>query len=221
MKIVAISDTHNQLDKIKIPQCDLLIHSGDLTMSGTVPELAQAAADLRALKTQRICKNIVCVAGNHDFGLERDPYVTEYMFADLGYLRDSFKIIDGLTVYGAPWTPRFFDWAFNVDRGYDIRQVWNTIPDDIDILITHGPPMNILDYSPYGKVHAGCEELALAVQRVKPKLHCFGHFHGEAGWTQHKDTLFVNASTCDEKYRPVNKPIVINYDGENFEVDNS
>lgn len=221
-RIVAISDTHNQLDKVEIPYCDLLIHAGDHTMSGTPNELAMASSMLRRIKTSGVAKTIVCVVGNHDKGLSKDPYVCESMFADLNYLRDSSIIIKNLKIYGSPDSPTFgYGWVFNVDRGYDIRQKWNMIPDDVNILITHGPPMGILDYSPYGKVHAGCEELAVAVKRIKPALHIFGHFHSQHGFVNRKNTIYINASSCNEKYIPIHKPIVIDYNGENFIVDKS
>jgi hypothetical protein len=84
--------------------------------------------------------------------------------------------------YGSPWSPEFCDWAFNAERGEQSRAIWSKIPDDVDILITHGPPHGILDYVPRSKEHCGCEELLKVVkERVKPRLHIFGHIHETYG----------------------------------------
>ena len=77
------------------------------------------------------------------------------------------------------------------------------------MLITHGPPAGILD-QPFGNgEHAGCELLLKRVEEVRPRLHVFGHIHGSYGQTRIGETLFVNASLCDERYQPVNRPHVI------------
>ena len=92
------------------------------------------------------------------------------------YLCDESLTLDGVKFYGSPWQPRFFDWAFNKDRGAPLKAIWDKIPLDTDVLITHGPPHGILDLT-FDKIKAGCEELLLAVQRIKPKVHVFGHIH--------------------------------------------
>ena len=126
------------------------------------------------------------------------------------YLEDSGVEIKGLKIYGSPHQPTFFDWAFNVRRG-KLKQYWDRIPEGLDILITHGPPKGILDQSePHlGSEHLGCDELMAAVERVKPKLHVFGHIHGGYGKVGYVNTTFINASICDEQYRPTNQPWVI------------
>ena len=94
-------------------------------------------------------------------------------------------------------------------RGPEIKTMWDLIPDSTDILVTHGPPHGILDSVVHGATvtHVGCEELTLAVQRIKPKVHVFGHVHEGYGMQEINGTIFVNASHVDERYRPVNKPI--------------
>jgi len=89
-------------------------------------------------------------------------------------------IIEGVKFYGSPWQPRFFDWAFNLDRGEEIKKKWDLIPMDTDVLITHGPPYGILDLTHEGE-KVGCEELMKAVLRVQPKIHIFGHIHEAYG----------------------------------------
>lgn len=91
------------------------------------------------------------------------------------------------------------------DRGADIKQYWDKIDINTDILITHGPPHGILDE--VNGCNVGCEELLLAVQRIKPKYHIFGHIHEGYGQKTIDGTTYINCSHVDGKYRPVNQPI--------------
>jgi Icc-related predicted phosphoesterase len=146
--------------------------------------------------------------------------------SDVTYLMDSELVIESsefsrpIKIYGSPWQPRFYDWAFNVDRLSDkLEQIWKKIPDDTDILITHSPPNGVRDFTQarYGNENVGCEMLRFRVEQVKPLLQVFGHIHGAYGAAYVNDILYVNASTCDERYRPINKPIIVDlieYDGE-------
>ena len=97
--------------------------------------------------------------------------------------------------------------------GDEIKGKWDMIPDDTDILITHGPPQEIRDFVSnwrQGDMNVGCELLRYQLEnRLKPILHVFGHIHGAYGAALIKDTLYVNASTCTERYVPSNKPIVV------------
>lgn len=83
-----------------------------------------------------------------------------------------------LSVYGSPWQPEFYDWAFNYPHnGREAEQIWSRIPDATDILITHGPPYDILDQCDDGN-KAGCRVLRRNIEeRVRPRLHIFGHVH--------------------------------------------
>lgn len=204
MKIVCISDTHSLHKKIKIPEGDLLIVAGDITNKGNLTDLSMFNQWLGKLKF----KEKVCIAGNHDFCFERDLSLAKSVLSNATYLHDSEVIIDGLKIYGSPWTPKFFNWAFNVDRGPDIWKYWENIPLDTDILVTHGPPYGILDKNLAG-TFTGCESLFRRVSELSLKLHVFGHIHESYGQVKIGETLFVNASICDVNYAPVNAPIVI------------
>jgi Icc-related predicted phosphoesterase len=118
----------------------------------------------------------------------------------------------GLKVWGSPWQPRFFDWAFNLDRGPDLAAKWALVPDDTDILITHGPPVGILDRTFRG-TETGCADLLARVKVVKPRLHLFGHIHEAAGVVETPDTLFVNASIGTERFTG-RGAVVVSWDGE-------
>lgn len=219
MIIDCISDLHGYYPKLE--GGDLLIIGGDLTARDTSIQ----HSDFKLwLYKQKYRKKIV-IAGNHDaafLGLQPDEYifssynintVAQISYAD--YLLDSSVEFEGLKIWGSPWTPEFLNWHFMKKRGEELREVWDKIPLDTDILVTHGPPYDILDQVTLSSrgdkfKHAGCEELLKAVMRVKPKLHVFGHIHGEGGKQMTIGrTTFVNAAIMDEDYNPVNKPVRI------------
>lgn len=217
MKIVFISDTHNQHDQVKVPDGDILIHAGDATMLGRMNEIAAFGVWFRSLPH----KHKIFVAGNHDWMFAKNQMMARQLLnngliggvrtPEIIYLEDSGTTVEGLKIYGSPWQPTFFDWAFNLDRGEAIRHKWDLIPEGLDILITHGPPINIHDQiaAHLGSEHLGCEELLAAVERVKPKMHVFGHIHGGYGQTKYENTHFINAANCNEQYKPVNEAIVV------------
>jgi hypothetical protein len=149
----------------------------------------------------------VVIAGNHDFAFERTPEARTWI-SRATYLQDEEVTVAGLRIWGSPWQPRFFDWAFNLDRGEPLRQVWSQIPAGIDVLVTHGPPRGILDRTARGEP-VGCDDLLAAVGRVRPRLHVFGHIHEAYGKVARDGVTFVNASSCDLGYAPVQAPIVV------------
>ena len=210
-RVVCISDTHNCNEEIVVPDGDLLIHAGDATTVGSVEQLRAFNRWFASLPHERK----IFVAGNHDWMFERDNDLARRLLdSSIVYLQDSSTEIDGLKIYGSPWQPRFFDWAFNLNRGPELAVKWAMIPDDIDILITHGPPNGILDLVPRKgwDENTGCEELRKRVEQIaklgRLKLHAFGHIHCGYGVHEEFGVKFVNASTCDEQYSPTQPPIV-------------
>jgi len=124
------------------------------------------------------------------------------------YLEDEATTVCGYRVYGSPWQPEFCQWAFNLTRGPECRSAWEQIPSDTEILITHGPPLGHGDRC-MSKQRAGCADLLHTVQqRVRPLYHIFGHIHEGYGQTTDGHTQYINASTCDGRYRPGQAPIV-------------
>lgn len=211
-RIVCLSDTHNCNEQINVPDGDILIHSGDATVMGTVDEIKRFNSWFSSLPHKRK----IFIAGNHDWLFEKDNERARMLLdRSIVYLQDSSTEIDGLRVYGSPWQPRFFDWAFNLNRGYEMAGKWKLIPNDIDILITHGPPNGILDLVPRKgwDENAGCEELRKKVEEIaalgRLKLHVFGHIHCGYGTHERFGVKFVNASNCDEQYFPTQPPIVV------------
>ena len=211
MRIVCISDTHLREPPGGVPEGDVLIHAGDLTMTGTESETEQALHWLDRLPQQ----HKVVIAGNHDFLFEGRAARARKVMAShptLTYLQDSAATIGGLKFWGTPWQPWFYNWAFNLRRGMEIRARWDLIPSDTDVLIVHGPPAGWLDRNGEAR-ECGCVDLLGAVKRVAPKLVVFGHIHegyGQAELVSRRGRIqLVNASICDANYRPVNAPVAL------------
>lgn len=203
-RIVCLSDTHNCNEQIAVPDGDILIHAGDATVSGTIDEILLFSQWLDRLPH----RHKIFVAGNHDWLFEiNNRLARKLLGAEIVYLQDSAVEIEGLKIYGSPWQPWFFDWAFNLPRGEPLAEKWRLIPPATDVLITHGPPFGILDFPPDGS-NVGCEMLRRRIEEIRPKLHVFGHIHHSYGTVEKSGVKFVNASNCDEAYEPVNPPLV-------------
>ncbi|KIW07977.1 uncharacterized protein PV09_01876 [Verruconis gallopava] len=210
-----------------LPRADVLIHSGDLTMVGTMEQYRGALRLLAGVDAELK----LVVAGNHDLSLHGAYYVHDatarriagrhYDAADarrarelwtgdearragVTYLDEGahvFTLASGarLAVYASPWQPFFHNWAFNYplteDRWNPPERIVTSeltpevapapphrdphpIPDgaDLDVVITHGPPYGHLDATSRG-ARAGCPHLLNALNRVRPRMHCFGHIH--------------------------------------------
>jgi Icc-related predicted phosphoesterase len=193
---------------------DILVHAGDSTSMGQKHEIEQF---LKWFSNTDF-EHKIFIAGNHDFGFEKETDIDQ-QFKDLGvtYLFDNDITIDGIKFYGSPWQPEFYNWAFNLPRGEELAAKWEKIPDDVDILITHGPAYGILDYAPIGG-HVGCEELYRKIVEVKPKIHVCGHIHDSYGQKSMGGIEFLNASTLNDRYEYAHKPIVMEYDTETKEI---
>ena len=212
MKITFISDTHGKHAELthKLPGGDILIHSGDFMRGGYDENEAIDFLDWFEHDVTGYDYKIV-VAGNHDRLFEDEPERALKLVRDYApnviYLQDDSEIINGVKFYGSPHTPAFNNWAFNMDRNSDaIEMMWRNIPDDTDVLITHGPPMGVLDYTPYGG-DVGCERLIYRVLEIQPLIHVFGHVHSSYGHKYNETTDFINASNLNEAYELVNEPV--------------
>ena len=222
MRLVCISDTHNQHEKLNIPHGDVLIHAGDFTGTGTH---RQVISFIRWFASQPH-KYKILVAGNHEVTLDQSFYQTNwarfhtkyplrvheiksYILREEGiiYLENSEFVIEGVKFYGSPCQPEFGGWAFGFERGEPIREVWGEIPQDTDVLITHGPPFGYGDKLDIGE-RVGCKDLLKELDRVKPKVHVYGHIHEGYGVYQHGVSTLINPASCDEHYQLVNPPIV-------------
>jgi Icc-related predicted phosphoesterase len=204
MKFLALSDTHGKHRLLKnLPPADVIIHAGDVSMNGA----EHSIQDFLRWFSKLDYAHKIFIAGNHDRFFEDEPagLIKKMIPENVIYLNDSGICIDGINIWGSPITPWFYDWAFNRERGKEINKHWKLIPENTDILVTHGPPFGILDT--VGQGHVGCEALLKKVKAVKPRVHVFGHIHESFGSFENKDTRFINASVLDDEYELRNKPV--------------
>lgn len=192
-------------------EADMIIHAGDISMRGSEYEVEQFLKWYSVLPY----KYKILISGNHDFLFEKQPGIAKELLAkypDIIYLESSEVVIEGIKIYGEPRQPWFHNWAFNVQRGPDIKKYWDAIPDDVDILITHGPPKGILDMTMRGQ-QVGCEDLLLRIWELKNlKLFVCGHIHEHAGYENINGVHFVNASILNLRYQLQNSPQVFEID---------
>ncbi len=210
MQITIIADTHGLHHNLKLTAGEMLIHAGDITEYGTEEEVI----DFIKWYAKQPFKYKIFIAGNHDLFLETCTKKTlqKLLPPNIIYLQNSGVIIEGVTIWGSPISPYFLGLAFNKKRGNAIKKVWNKIPTNTNVLITHTPPKGIMDNG------LGCEDLLQCVQQIKPTLHIFGHIHQQYGMQDINQTRFINAAVVDDKNVMLNdehklmyKEIIINY----------
>jgi len=216
MKIAIISDVHCKWDKLVIPECDILISCGDYSFYGE----QHIVREFHSWLDVQPAKHIISVQGNHevwveknfnDAKLEAKAVCPRVHFVDEGMIK-----IGELKIWCSSWTPFFRNWAYNALRGDEIKRHWDVIPDDVNILVTHGPPSGILDITYWmgvPKERVGCVDLLNKILTLKQlKLHCFGHIHNESGETEINGVKFINAAICDKMYTPINPVRIFEYE---------
>lgn len=216
-RIVCISDTHNKHGKITLPQGDVLIHSGDLTVSGSEDETVDGLEWLQDQISK--FKYVIYVEGNHDWFGYAHPSLFEEIRSrvapDVIHLRESSIEIENIKIYGFPFIPTLTNWAFYLSPD-DMKKAVEKIPENTNLLISHAPPYEILDGVPrtamFGEryvAHVGCPQLANRLTQFKElKLHVFGHIHEDFGRRIIGNMEFVNCSQLDGRYTLKNYPIV-------------
>jgi hypothetical protein len=175
----------------------------------------------------------IFIAGNHDRVFENIPHWVEKILPEyptIDYLQDEEWVDyndgpngdiseENIRIYGSPWQPEFYNWAFNLPRhGEEMKAKWDAIPNNTDILVTHGPAFGYLDTPGGRSIRVGCEMLRHRVDEFKPKIHVFGHIHGSAGYYFNGHTHFINASVLDERYTYQNKPLTMEWDNITNEI---
>ena len=215
VRFVAISDTHTQHRQLpRVPDGDVLLHTGDFTNTGTLEEVQDFATWLATMPHA----HKLLVPGNHDLSCDAEWYMSHWhdwhdecqspaeaarLLSDAGVqiLNGTSVTIGGVLVYGSPVQPRMpkqrTQMAFGRARGKELKAEWERLPRGLGVLLTHTPPFGVLDEE-RGK-QLGCEELLRAAKAVKPAVHCFGHIHAGYGTQSSRSTLFVNASSARER----------------------
>ncbi|UJR08310.1 hypothetical protein I4U23_012581 [Adineta vaga] len=229
LRLVCISDTHNQIHRIHIPNGDVFIHCGDAVRFQT------CARDIRVFNNfvgTLPHRYKIFISGNHCICLDPNrPERSREILSNMTYLQDELVDIQGVRIYGSPWRPKrgriYPAEAFGYDPTLIKEDKWSQIPADIDILLTHGPPYSVRDYHPLTAERIGCPGLLdEVVTRVHPRIHLFGHMHASRGASLYKsednenlegehfqsgsnDILFVNLAIHQGK--TLGEAVVIDY----------
>ena len=220
MKILFISDTHTYHDLIDVPDnIDMIIHCGD--------ESNHKNPVLNEVESRRFFKwysalNVkykIFTPGNHSTAIF-NSLIRPEDYPNIVFLNHRLINIEGIDIFGSPYTPTFSrGWAY-MKKHNKMHQVWESVP-KCDILITHGPPKGILDNCRDMKcstryVHVGCKSLMNRVQEIRPKVHAFGHIHDEPNCYNHglmkRDGItFINASSYINKSELLNQGVYYDY----------
>ncbi|CAF1086976.1 unnamed protein product [Adineta ricciae] len=229
LRFVCMSDTHNEIAKITIPDGDVFVHCGDAVKHRT------STRDIRVFNEfvgKLPHKYKLFVSGNHCTCFDpKRPEESQQILSHLIYLQDQLIDIEGIRIYGSPWRPKRGCFYRAEAFGYDSKRIrsdkWSKIPEDIDLLLTHGPPYSIRDYNESTGDALGCPALLdEIVTRVRPRIHLFGHMHSCFGASLYKsednrileddrinqpsnDILFVNLAV--HQGETLNQPVIIDY----------
>lgn len=204
MKIICLSDLHGHLPKI--PDCDLLLLGGDYCpYRGFTQEVKFIQQFFKPWLEQIVSRGIkvVGVAGNHDFLFQDHPSLIDDFALPWIYLQDNGCEVGGLNIWGSPWQPIFHNWAFNLSE-VELEKKWALIPDWTNILLLHGPPQGLGDFTKYDHVNTGSSSLRKRIVEIDPSLVVFGHIHEGRGEYKIKGnkTIFINASYVNVNYEP-------------------
>lgn len=226
MRIVALSDQHGHLPDV--PPCDLLIVAGDVcpdvfdgVFAGQDPGRQQAWFDQTARQwlSDARARYQVLTWGNHDWCGEGGRIVSDPGGTGLHILVDAVAEIPScrvggrpISVWASPWTRAFGHWAF-MKSPEQLVELYATIPEGTDILVTHQPPWRHGDtfvHSSSGRVeHPGSPELLDAIDRVKPRLVICGHMHDGFGQFDYRGVPIWNVSVVNDDYELVRTATVI------------
>jgi Icc-related predicted phosphoesterase len=214
MKTILISDTHNRHKKLTIPNGDLIIHAGDF--SNTEDQIEPFLNWFAELPHQYK----ILIAGNHDYELEdplyREQFKQKCHLLDINFLHDSSITIEGIKFHGSPWSTPFGNYPFMTDDLNLQTKAWDLIPEDTNVLITHGPAKHMGD-EVYQKTaqnhdgHVGSYTLKMNLNKLKKLTHHFyGHIHESYGVHQKKPFLSANGSSFNFFKTELNPPLVFN-----------
>lgn len=215
IRIVAVADTHSSHRQIPIvPDGDIFICCGDFTHKNDwrKEEMPVSVKDFNLWLGDLPHKHKIVIAGNHEIGFNKltKEEIQKQILTHCVYLQDSELLLEGIRFYGTPWTTSK-NMAFSCPREL-IGKKWEVIPSGLDILITHLPPKDTFDLTPTG--HWGNSDLRKQVlERIKPKIHLFGHVHEEGQrWTKIDGVNFINAAvSIGRRPPPLRCPVYFDY----------
>ncbi|MDZ7634879.1 MAG: metallophosphatase domain-containing protein [Bacteroidales bacterium] len=210
MIIVALSDTHGNHHAVDVPPGDIIIHCGDITRKSNPSEVADFIRWFAGLDFQYK----ILVAGNHDrFIRKKKPEFLELTGShNITYLENTSIRINGYSIFGSPFSLNYGGiGAFTYFDTLGAERIWNLIPENINILVTHAPPRGFRDFSKTENYNAGCQVLREKVLSIKPRYHIFGHIHESYGTETHGNSVFINASLSNGSGEIVNKPVVFEF----------
>lgn len=205
-RLILTSDTHTMHDQLVMPAAlpgDIFLHAGDFSYQGRVYELEAFELWLSSLDYD----HKIMIAGNHDLSFETKPKLAYRVITTPTILDQTLVEVEGISIYGEPRQPEFFNWAFNVPR-HKMKEVWDKVPTSIDVLLTHGPPYRAGDMNQEGD-SVGCVYLREWIEKHQPKLVVCGHIHEGYGSYYIGKTQVVNASACTGSYKITNPPVVV------------
>ena len=211
-RVVCTADIHEHLPEI--PECDLLLIAGDVSFA-LKGDLATEHAFLEgpfAEWLERVpAAETVLIAGNHDQSIEAWGVPAGLR---CHYLEDAAADLCGLKVWGTPWQPWFFDWAFNLHEP-DLAPKWRLIPEGTDVLVLHGPPHCYGDGVPEGGGirRTGSPSLLERIEQVRPRLVVFGHIHEGRGEWRLGEIVLANVSIVNAAYKHVHPVWVYELEG--------
>lgn len=205
-RIVIVSDTHERHECIgEMPSGDIFIHAGDIMMTSRMVSKYEGAQKLRDFNEWlgRInCAQKIVVAGNHDKVIESlGSEEAQVILSNATYLENASVTIDGVKFWGSPLSRGHSgNKAFQSETFRKMAHVAADSCGDVDIVITHGPAMDLIDL-------------------LNPSLHIWGHAHYYHGIRPRDDLLWgdrlkctsVNASIMDGKYNPSQFPVIVDY----------
>lgn len=204
VKITALSDMHTKHHGVSVPKCDICIFAGDAHIT-SIDRLNEFDNWLSTIPAQ----HIIYVAGNHDSLFENKCMRAEYLLKNCIYLENERVEIEGIKIYGSPFSKYFNGWSFMLHED-SLKDIWDMIPEDTDILITHGPAWQRLDINEQ-REYCGSKTLRQRVDKIKPRVHICGHIHESYGEMKTDYGKVINASILDDKYKLKNEPKVIYY----------
>lgn len=223
MKAWIISDTHCRHNELVVPDVDMVIHCGDCSSSFLLEDNEKEVYDFLDWYASLNIKYKLMTFGNHDRSVSHGLIdLDRYKKQDITFLIHEEVIIEGIKFFGSPYTPSYGkSWAYMIQRNR-MQMVWKSLPDDTDVLITHGPPKGFLDITKEldgSLIQVGCKALTNRVSEIKPMIHCFGHIHDEPdihnyGVFQRGDRRIINAACLNHRSGNFHMGHVIDIKGE-------